>query len=72
MSTDRGSVDLPAAVGDIADDVVWLPDELRRRHVQPRSGAGHGATVRVAAGRSGSSESSEEGRLMAPTHHPRR
>ena len=61
VSTDRGAIDLPAAVGDIDDDVVWVPTSSDGVHVHAVLGAGHGATVRVAAGRSGSSESSEGG-----------
>jgi NADH-quinone oxidoreductase subunit G len=61
VSTDRGSIDLPAAVGDIADHVVWVPTSSDGVHVHAALGAGHGATVRVAAGGSGSSEPSEGG-----------
>jgi NADH-quinone oxidoreductase subunit G len=59
VSTDRGSIDLPAAVGDIDDHVVWVPTSSDGVHVHAVLGAGHGSTVRVAAGGSSTSESSE-------------
>ena len=49
VSTDRGSFDLPAVAGDIADDVVWVPTSTHGVSVHRTLGAGAGASVRVAA-----------------------
>jgi NADH-quinone oxidoreductase subunit G len=49
VSTDRGSFDLPASVGDIADDVVWVPTSSDGVYVHAVLGAGSGATVTVTA-----------------------
>jgi NADH-quinone oxidoreductase subunit G len=63
VSTDRGSIDLPATVGDLADDVVWVPTSSDGVHVHAVLGAGAGATVRVAPASADSAapESSEGG-----------
>jgi NADH-quinone oxidoreductase subunit G len=51
VSTDAGSLSLPVAVGDLPDDVVWVPSHSGGVHVTRDLGAGHGASVRLAPGR---------------------
>jgi NADH-quinone oxidoreductase subunit G len=52
VSTQRGSVTLPAEVADLPPGVVWVPGNSRPATVRSSLGAGHGAvvTVRSAAG----------------------
>ncbi|MEP6666134.1 MAG: NADH-quinone oxidoreductase subunit G [Nocardioidaceae bacterium] len=50
VSTDRGSVTVPARPGDIADDVVWLPTNSEGINVHRQLGAGSGSAVRLEGG----------------------
>jgi NADH-quinone oxidoreductase subunit G len=50
VSTDRGSVTLPLAVGDLPDGVVWLPTRSAAAHVRTDLVAQHGSTVRITKG----------------------
>ena len=50
VSTDRGSMTLPAHVGDMADHVVWLPTSSGGCNVHRDLGAGAGAPVRLEGG----------------------
>ncbi|WP_016698899.1 NADH-quinone oxidoreductase subunit G [Actinoalloteichus spitiensis] len=47
VSTDRGSVTLPAELADLPDDVVWLPANSGPSRVRGTLGAGHGSLVTV-------------------------
>jgi NADH-quinone oxidoreductase subunit G len=48
VSTDRGSITLPAESADLPDDVVWLPENSPRCAVRRDLGVGHGAVVTIA------------------------
>jgi NADH-quinone oxidoreductase subunit G len=50
LSTDRGSVSLPAAIADLPDRVVWAPTLSPGSHLHEALGVSSGAVVRVAAG----------------------
>jgi NADH-quinone oxidoreductase subunit G len=50
VSTDRGSVTLPLAVGDLPEGVVWLPTRSAAAHVRTDLVAQHGSTVRITKG----------------------
>jgi NADH-quinone oxidoreductase subunit G len=50
VSTDRGSVTLPLALGDLPDQVVWLPTRSGAAHVRTDLAAAHGSVVRLAKG----------------------
>ncbi len=50
VSTDRGSITLPASTGDIADDVVWLPTSSTGSRVHHDLGATAGSVVRLQGG----------------------
>ena len=50
VSTDRGSVTLPLVVGELPDDVVWLPTRSQAAHVRTDLVAQHGSRVRLARG----------------------
>jgi NADH-quinone oxidoreductase subunit G len=50
LSTDRGSVTLPAAVADLPDRVVWAPTLSPGSHLHEALGATSGAVVRISAG----------------------
>jgi NADH-quinone oxidoreductase subunit G len=52
VSNDRGSVTLPSSIGDIADDVVWLPGNSDGVNVRRDLGADAGSIVRLEGGRS--------------------
>jgi NADH-quinone oxidoreductase subunit G len=47
VSTQRGSVTLPAATADLPPGVVWLPGNSGPATVRASLGAGHGAAVTV-------------------------
>ncbi len=50
VSTDVGQVSLPAATGDIADDVVWLPSNSGGVNLRRDLGVGAGSTVALRGG----------------------
>jgi NADH-quinone oxidoreductase subunit G len=50
VSTERGSVTVPVAMGDIADDCVWLPANSPGANLRHHLGVGAGSTVRVRGG----------------------
>jgi NADH-quinone oxidoreductase subunit G len=50
VSTDAGSVSLPAVVTDMPDRVVWLPARSPGSYVHEQLGAAVGAVVRIAPG----------------------
>ena len=50
VSTDRGSITLPARIADLPDRVVWLPELSPGSHVHETLGVTAGAVVRVSAG----------------------
>jgi NADH-quinone oxidoreductase subunit G len=50
VSTERGSVTLPAQVADMPDRVVWLPTLSPGSHVHETLGVAAGAVVRISAG----------------------
>jgi len=50
VSTDRGSITLPAAVTQMPDAVVWLPTNSPGCSVRSALAADHGATVQLSAG----------------------
>lgn len=50
VSTDAGQVSLPIAVGDIADDVVWMPSNSAGINLRRDLGASAGSTVALRGG----------------------
>ncbi len=50
ITTDVGQVSLPVDVGDIADDVVWLPSNTGGVNLRRDLGAGAGSTVALRGG----------------------
>jgi NADH-quinone oxidoreductase subunit G len=48
ISTERGSITLPAYVIDMVDDVVWVPTRTRGSEVHRTLGVAAGAVVRIA------------------------
>jgi NADH-quinone oxidoreductase subunit G len=50
VSTQRGSVTLPAAVADLPPGVVWVPGNSGPATVRSSLGAGHGSVVTVRSG----------------------
>jgi NADH-quinone oxidoreductase subunit G len=50
VSTDAGSITLPATITELADRTVWLPTNSVGSTVRETLKAGHGSAVRVAAG----------------------
>ena len=55
ISTDRGSVTVPAVVTDMLDGVVWLPTNARGCAARATLGAGAATIVRIASAEGGSS-----------------
>jgi len=49
ISTERGSINLPVALADLPDGVVWLPTNSGESRVRAVLGTGHGALVEVRA-----------------------
>ncbi|VEG29832.1 NADH-quinone oxidoreductase subunit G [Actinomyces howellii] len=47
VATDTGTITLPAAIGGVADGVVWLPECSPGSTVRQTLGAGHGSPVRI-------------------------
>ncbi|MBO0841008.1 MAG: molybdopterin-dependent oxidoreductase, partial [Sciscionella sp.] len=56
VSTDRGSIEIVAAQGDLPDGVVWLPENSGPSTVRKTLGVGHGAVVNVRAGDASASD----------------
>jgi NADH-quinone oxidoreductase subunit G len=52
VSTDRGSITLPAAVADVPEQMVWLPTKSPGSHVFTTLGVTSGAVVRLGPGES--------------------
>ena len=52
VSTERGSVTLPAAAADLPPGVVWVPGNSGPATVRSNLGAGHGTVVTVRSGNS--------------------
>jgi NADH-quinone oxidoreductase subunit G len=50
VSTERGSIELPAEITDMPDGVVWLPTRSVGSAVHRDLGVGHGAVVGLTAG----------------------
>ena len=50
MSTQQGSVTLPAAAADLPPGVVWIPGNSGPATVRSSLGAGHGTVVTVRSG----------------------
>jgi NADH-quinone oxidoreductase subunit G len=50
VSTEQGSVTLPAAAADLPPGVVWLPGNSGPASIRSSLGAGHGAVVSVRGG----------------------
>jgi NADH-quinone oxidoreductase subunit G len=50
VSTQRGSVTLPAAAADLPPGVVWVPGNSGPATVRSNLGAGHGTVVTVRSG----------------------
>ena len=50
VSTDRGSITLPAYVTAMVDDVVWVPLRSAGSEVHRALGVAPGAVVRIAGG----------------------
>ncbi|MFG1926681.1 NADH-quinone oxidoreductase subunit G [Cryptosporangium sp. NPDC048952] len=50
VSTDRGAIQLPVAVTEMPDRVVWVPTNSVDSRVRPTLGVGAGDLVRVTAG----------------------
>jgi NADH-quinone oxidoreductase subunit G len=50
VATDRGSISLPVAIGDLPDRVVWLPTNSVGSAVRRDLNADAGALVRLSAG----------------------
>ncbi len=50
VSTERGHLTLPVAVGDIDDDVVWLPTNSSGNNLARRLGVGAGSIVKIRGG----------------------
>jgi NADH-quinone oxidoreductase subunit G len=50
VSSDRGAITIPVSLGDIADDVVWLPTSSGGTNLRRDLGVGAGSTVTIAGG----------------------
>jgi len=50
LSTDRGAVELPVAVADLPDGVVWAPASSRGVSLLRELGASAGSVVRLEGG----------------------
>jgi len=50
LSTDRGSITVPATIADLPDRVVWVPTLSPGCHVHEALGVAAGAVVRISAG----------------------
>jgi NADH-quinone oxidoreductase subunit G len=50
MRTDHGSVELPVAVADLADDVAWAPSSSEGIRLTRDLGAAAGSVVRLQGG----------------------
>jgi NADH-quinone oxidoreductase subunit G len=61
LSTQRGSVTLPAAVADLLPGVVWIPGNSGPATVRRSLGVGHGAVVSVHSG-NGSASTNRDAR----------
>ena len=55
VSTDRGSITVPAQITDMPDHVVWLPTNARGCAVRATLGVTAGAVVRLVSAEGGSS-----------------
>ena len=55
VSTDRGAIQLPVAVTEMPDRVVWVPTNSVDSRVRPTLGVGAGDLVRVRVGTAGGS-----------------
>ena len=50
VSTERGALTVPVSLGDIADDVVWLPSSSGGMNLRRDLGAAAGSTVTIEGG----------------------